>query len=73
MSIDYTPHTIETLCGLKDHRLSRSLHRIKSLLIRCIRPAVPGKSLGVHLPDSVWHRQSAVLMCLWDAAYEETT
>ena len=52
-------------------RLSAGLYRFKSLFGRYARPATPGRPLGVHLPDRVWRRQSALLMCLRDSQFDE--
>ncbi|MCG8023520.1 MAG: hypothetical protein JAZ02_06010 [Candidatus Thiodiazotropha endolucinida] len=67
MSIDYAPATP----GLKSYRLTSGLHRFRSLLDRYARPVTPGKPLGLHLPDRVWQRQSALLMCLRDMQYDK--
>ncbi|MET0015557.1 MAG: hypothetical protein ABW085_07660 [Sedimenticola sp.] len=51
-----------------DQSVSMAAHRwLKSVVRYCKKPAVPRKPRGVHLPDRLWRRQSALYMCLHDA------
>jgi hypothetical protein len=73
MNISYAPMTVETVHESKSHRMINGLHLLKSLLVQRARPVSPGKPLGVHLPDRVWQRQSALFMCLSDPGYDKRT
>ncbi|MBW9266769.1 MAG: hypothetical protein K1563_01165 [Candidatus Thiodiazotropha sp. (ex. Lucinisca nassula)] len=43
-------------------------HRCLSRMVRsCRKPATPSKPKGVHIPDRLWRRQSALYMCLQES------
>lgn len=72
MTLGYTTQTPEeAVHKLKGPRMISGLRRFKWLLWQYVRPATAGKPMGVHLPDRVWQRQSALLMCLHDLQSSE--
>lgn len=52
----------------KPRALSALTHRWLRRMVRsCRKPVSPSKPKGVHMPDRLWHRQSALYMCLQES------
>ncbi|MEW8285660.1 MAG: hypothetical protein AB2697_06725 [Candidatus Thiodiazotropha endolucinida] len=52
----------------KHQALPTLAHRWLRRMVRsCSKPVTPGKPKGVYIPDRLWHRQSALYMCLQES------
>ncbi|OOZ36865.1 hypothetical protein [Solemya velesiana gill symbiont] len=52
----------------KQETLPSLAHRWLRILVRSSRkPVTPRKPKGVHMPDRLWRRQSALYMCLQES------
>jgi hypothetical protein len=51
--------------------LTQARHWLQSLVERHSPQPCSARPLGLHLPERVWRRHSALLMCLQERAYDE--